>query len=261
MIKLLQFLLTALLILDARVKGAAILKTVGNGADSAHDLAEELSGQFEGDIVLNDVQQNEFRKRTGVILPQLLWPNGIVHYEIFADNFTSHQIMTIEGAMLDIQRVSCVRFVPRTATTTDYVRITGAPSGCFSYVGRQGGPQQLNLQPGTNCFQYGTILHELIHALGFYHMQSASDRDQYVTIRWENVQQGMQTNFQSYGVEYISDFGMGYDYGSLMHYSATAFSANGAQTIVPREAGATIGQRVWMSEPDIWRIWAMYKCA
>ncbi|GFG36495.1 hypothetical protein Cfor_04647, partial [Coptotermes formosanus] len=75
---------------------------------------------------------------------------------------------------------------------TDYVYITGENSGCWSYVGRQGGRQQLNLEPsapGVGCFRLGTIEHELLHALGFYHQQSATERDDYVTIRWENIQE------------------------------------------------------------------------
>ncbi|XP_055600800.1 zinc metalloproteinase nas-13-like [Uranotaenia lowii] len=227
------------------------------------DLAEEWSGQFEGDIVLSDLQENEFRKRSGVQLTSLVWPNGIVHYEIVEQDFTAAQILAITNGMMDIQRVSCVRFQPRTPTTTDFIRITGSSSGCFSFVGRQTGAQQLNLQPanpGTGCFRHGTILHELIHALGFFHMQSSTNRDQYVTIRWDNVSPGAERNFAVYGADVVTNFGTQYDYGSLMHYSATAFSSNGQRTIEPRDPAAAIGQRVWFSEDDIWRIWAMYGC-
>lgn len=53
--------------------------------------------------------------------------------------------------------------------------------------------QQLNLAlntPGAGCFRNGTIIHEFLHALGFYHQQSATERDDYVTIVWENIQAG-----------------------------------------------------------------------
>jgi hypothetical protein len=37
---------------------------------------------------------------------------------------------------------------------------------------------------------HGTVLHELLHALGFYHQQSATERDDYVIINWQNIQSG-----------------------------------------------------------------------
>lgn len=71
----------------------------------------------------------------------------------------------------------------------------GRPTGCHSAVGRRGGRQALNLQPnepGVGCFRLGTIAHEFLHALGFYHQQSTSDRDNYVDIIWRNIDDGIQ---------------------------------------------------------------------
>lgn len=71
--------------------------------------------------------------------------------------------------------------------------LQGEDSGCWSYVGRSGGRQTLNLQrsyPGNGCFRNGTIVHEFLHAAGFFHQQSAPERDDYVEIVWENIQPG-----------------------------------------------------------------------
>ena len=50
------------------------------------------------------------------------------------------------------------------------------------------GEQQLSI--GQDCEYDGVIIHELMHALGFYHEQSRSDRDDFVTIMWENIEAG-----------------------------------------------------------------------
>lgn len=66
-------------------------------------------------------------------------------------------------------------------------------ASCWSFLGQTGGSQTLSLQtPG--CMWSGVAAHELMHALGFVHEQSRSDRDQYVTIMWKNIMPGQGEN-------------------------------------------------------------------
>lgn len=105
----------------------------------------------------------------------------------------------------------------RTYHHTDYVTIRGNNDGCYSSVGRRGGMQVLNLTPyapQTGCFYLTTIIHEFMHALGFYHMQSATERDEFVKIIWENIQPGLEHNFNTYDANRITNFGILYDFGS-----------------------------------------------
>lgn len=59
---------------------------------------------------------------------------------------------------------------------------------CWSYVGDLQNGQVLSLGPG--CDHKAVIEHELLHALGFYHMQSRQDRDDYVKIWLDQVTEG-----------------------------------------------------------------------
>ncbi|XP_014294037.2 zinc metalloproteinase nas-15 [Halyomorpha halys] len=154
---------------------------------------------------------------------------------------------------------SCIKFRPYKNGDSDWLSIQGDSPGCWSYVGRRGGGQVVNL--GRRCVQHGVAAHELLHALGFHHQQSAADRDKYVTIHWKNIRRGAERNFKRYGHGSITDLGVGYDYDSVMHYSTHAFTKNGKPTIVPKEDGATIGQRFRMSEKDLDKLRKLYHCA
>jgi meprin B len=62
---------------------------------------------------------------------------------------------------------------------------------CWSYVGRAAfskGYQDLSI--GQRCDNVGTVMHEMMHAVGFWHAQSRPDRNQVVEIMWENIQEG-----------------------------------------------------------------------
>ncbi len=71
----------------------------------------------------------------------------------------------------------------------------------------------------------------MYHALGFHHEQSRTDRNDYVKINWENIEEDHAHNFLRYPASVIDPFGEDYDYGSVMHYSSMGFSKNGEETI------------------------------
>ena len=55
--------------------------------------------------------------------------------------------------------------------------------------------------------------------------------------------------------------GVSYDYGSIMHYTAFAFSRNGDATIVPRDrrvSSSDLGQREELSGKDVQHIQNLY---
>lgn len=103
----------------------------------------------------------------------------------------SAQKALIMEAMNDYHQYTCIRFIPYKGEESDYIRLTAGNTGCWSSVGRIGGRQDINLQvPGCVTLK-GTIIHELMHAVGFLHEQSRFERDQYIHINWQNIKKGI----------------------------------------------------------------------
>lgn len=84
------------------------------------------------------------------------------------------------------------RFRQKTDQDVDYISILGNGRGCRSYVGRRGGKQEVNLATGICFKRVGIAIHELMHVLGFTHEQNRIERDDYITVEWDNIQEGTQ---------------------------------------------------------------------
>ena len=165
----------------------------------------------------------------------------------------------IKLAFADLQEFTCVRYIPHT-TEPDYITII-SDRGCHSRIGKIGGKQDVSLQKG-GCFSRGTIIHELIHTLGYDHMQNHADRDSYIYVLWKNIDPAQHHNFKKVDSKKFSNFGTSYDYYSVMHYDKFAFSKNNRVTILPKDSQFknVIGQRNSISGGDQKRINNMYRC-
>jgi len=188
----------------------------------------------------------EIARGVGITGSQFRWPNCQIPYEI--DPALPNQAR-VTDAIAHWEQNTPFRFPLRTpanaGTYPNYVRFSDQ-GGCWSYVGMQGNQQIISL--GTGC-SMGNAIHEIGHAVGLWHEQSREDRDLFVTINWANIQSGMAAQFNQHITD-GDDLGA-YDYGSIMHYPRTAFSANGQETITPSDPNAQIGQRTGLSAGDI----------
>jgi len=171
--------------------------------------------------------------------------------------FGTYERKLIAGNLEKIQSRTCIRFVERT-NQVDYISVENR-RGCYSYLGRTGGRQVLSLYR-WGCVHSGIIIHEFLHALGFNHEQTRSDRDKYVQINWQNIKHGLGFKSQ-FSKRNTYNLGTNYDYSSIMHYGRYAFSKNRWPTITPvPNPSVKIGQRRGMSETDILRINRLYNC-
>ncbi|XP_026764196.2 seminal metalloprotease 1-like [Galleria mellonella] len=233
---------------------------------------EENSGKYEGDIILDDfIMENMIQEyalgRNAYTWPNTKWPENTVVWEFGAGEFGPQQQAAILEGIRDIEEKTCVRFRYRQPGDTVYVRVTGGSGGCYAHVGywESRGVHTMNLArntPGVGCFRHATIVHEWMHIIGFLHMQSTYNRDDYVRIVQENISPGTENNFAIYTSDLVSNLNVEYDYVSCLHYGPYAFSNNGQPTIVAlQEHEGQMGQRVYITERDWLRINRHYNCA
>ena len=207
----------------------------------------------EGDMVfsLSDrVLPGVLKQGAAGTLPYYRWPGNVMPYAIAGDVPNTARITEAVDRWNRLN--PAVRIVPRT-TQTDYVLFQKGtdPGACYSYVGRVGGAQSIDVEDGCSA---GTLAHELGHALGLWHEQSRGDRNTYVNIYWENIEDGRASAFDYY--PYGQDLG-GYDHGSVMHYPSFAFSRNNLPTIT-RKDGSHIAYPEYPSAGDVYGVNALH---
>lgn len=216
---------------------------------------------YQGDIELGEV--NLLGDLKIAVRGTLKWPNGIVFYD-FHRNFDEQRQLDALWAMEHIQENTGIIFIPRTYQRARIV-FKEVNDRCSSFIGRTGVSQAIRLAP--RCSR-GTIVHEILHALGLWHTHSRSDRDEHVIIHWENIRLLSRHNFQKH-TDGIFMGQRGYDIGpydidSIMHYGSYAFcrrdsnggcrrDENGSRLpTITRLDGTTFGaQRDRMSPHDI----------
>merc|ERR1712141_897010 len=221
---------------------------------------------LEGDIVMTrslqtDISNLEYAAKNNIskfdAIANRAWVNGRIPYT-FSRGFSQRGRQMVRLAVADYNKYTCIKFVPRTRERSYVTFFHG--SGCYSYIGQQGGPQRISLAHG--CLQKGVVIHEMMHCAGFYHEQSRIDRDRYISIQWQNIRGGVEYNFKKYRPGEASTLGAGYDKKSVMHYGNYAFSKNGRKTIISRSnPSERLGQRRGFSTIDIQQLNRYYKCS
>jgi len=153
---------------------AEVLKA--KALEEADDAINESDDRYVTLDLNNEEDRNVIRDAA------MKWPNKEVPYTI-SSYFGSNERLHIAAAIKELERLTCIRF--RAATYSDkrggYVNFIRGNNGCWSRLGYAPQKRPISIQ-GPGCMYTTTILHEIMHTLGFYHEQARSDRNKYVDI-------------------------------------------------------------------------------
>lgn len=202
----------------------------------------------QGDIVAG-VPVDPGAAATGIVemKPLKLWPQGRIPYHIQPDVPNPERVHQALAMFAN----TAVHFTPYNGEADALVFETGEKD-CLSYVGKIGGNQPVWISP--RCAP-ADIAHELMHVLGFVHEQNRSDRDNYITVNLENIEDDETLNFEKLPESFMKVSGLGeFDFRSLMMYPPWMFAKNGHSTMESKIPDRLLGSEHRLSQGDINRL-------
>ena len=168
------------------------------------------------------------------------WTGGIIPIR-FQSLFTDAEKAIVMAACRDwmaASRLKCRYW--NSSFTGSYLYVSLDQVGCYAHYGAfstQANYVVMNLArtmpvkattPKGTCITKGIAMHEFGHLLGLIHEHQRPDRDNYVTINYQN----MNTTIHYAFTAFTSALNMGgYDFLSIMHYGPYNGSSNGLPTL------------------------------
>ncbi|XP_055602364.1 astacin-like [Uranotaenia lowii] len=223
---------------------------------------------YQGDIMLAPTEKT--RVSVSERYASRFWPGGRVPYEILG-SFDEAQLKTIQEGMDMYKEHTCIRFVPKTDADTSWIKFLNNDTGCYSYVGRQRNNQYnlINLQTPTCLYAVGPPVHEMMHAIGFYHEFTRPDRDDWISLNKSALVDELQeesdfnANFGKLDPNEVDLYGIAYNYGSVMHYSKYAGARSADYPVMNNKKpwDGDFGNEKGFAASDIESINIRYKCS
>jgi len=207
----------------------------------------------QGDVLIGTIANKDAPEHGVAEVPEFkLWPSSTIAYHIQPTLTNPDRVR----AALDMFQGTNVQFVPYTNQENALVFEEGS-GVCKSYVGMMGGLQPVYLP--AECGPH-EIAHEVMHALGFIHEQNRYDRDEYIQVNFDNIEDNYKFNFDKLPQDFMKVSGLSsFDYESIMIYPNMMFAKGSRPTMQSVDRSKPIQPSFGLSKSDIDRINQAYK--
>jgi hypothetical protein len=213
------------------------------------------NGMFvvQGDLVVGIPTRDGVPPQGQVeVVPGAKWTGGVIPFHIQPDVVNPERVYQA----LAMFEGSAIRFVQQQGEE-DVLVFEPGDKNCLSYVGKIGGKQPVYLAPGCGPTE---IAHEVLHALGFVHEQNRTDRDNFITVNFDNIEENFKHNFEKLPTDFMSISGLGpFDFESIMIYPAWMFAKGGRSTMEPNDRSQVIRPAGRLSVGDLDRLNRAYR--
>uniref|UniRef100_A0A0N5B2C4 Metalloendopeptidase n=1 Tax=Strongyloides papillosus TaxID=174720 RepID=A0A0N5B2C4_STREA len=194
-----------------------------------------------------------------------------IHYYIEYNDFDYYDyfflfVQNLLEAIKIIEENTCVKFKRSWIPIKDKQGLNFIYDhySCSSNVGLIDPTKSQEIRLTADCYCHKAyILHEIGHALGLIHEQSRSDRDKYVNVKFDNINNKEHSNFRRFNFSTNKNYSTSYDFASIMHYHQNDFAVNKDEPVLTSKLNNAfnkmMGQRLKMTFNDFKKI-NLYHC-
>lgn len=211
-----------------------------------------------GDILLGKVNNEQKDIKHGFSVPEKskLWESSEIPFQISQEILNQQPI---QDAIDYFAKHTPIRFVEAISEDKDILIFIPAKEHCASHIGRVGGLQPILISPDCGSTE---VMHELMHALGFIHEHSREDRDNFIKVNWENIQEDFLSQFNKSPPNWVHNYSgsvFHFDSQSIMLYPENAFAkSNKLKTIESLGVDSIAPVRNQLSRRDRERLYYLY---